>query len=54
MCIVSIYNTLLDTVIAAVLRYPFDAERFIDEFLPKENKDRFYIKRLSSCEGEFA
>ena len=42
------------TVIAAVLRYPFDAERFIDEFLPKENKDRFYIKRLSSCEGEFA
>ena len=26
----------------------------IDTFLPQENKDRFYIKRLSQCEGEFA
>lgn len=40
--------------IAAILRYPLDAQRFIDTFLPQENKDRFYIKRLSQCEGEFA
>ena len=42
------------TAIAAILRYPLDAQRFIDTFLPQENKDHFYIKRLSQCEGEFA
>lgn len=42
------------TVIAAILRYPMDAERFIATFLPVENRDRFYIKPLSRCEVEFA
>lgn len=41
------------TAIAAILRYPFDAERFIETFLPERNRDRFYVKRLSRCEGEF-
>lgn len=42
------------TQISAILPYPFEAERLIESFLPQENKGRFYIKRLSQCEVEFA
>lgn len=41
------------TAIAAILRYPLDAQRFIAEFVPEETRSRFYVKHLSNCMGEF-
>ena len=40
------------TVIAAIFRYPHDAENFIERCTPQETRGRFYLKRLASCMTE--
>ena len=39
------------TAIAAIFRYPHDAENFIVKCTPQEIRSRFYIKRLSRVEA---
>ena len=40
------------TAIAAIFRYPNDAENFIERCTPQETRGRFYLKRLASCMTE--
>ena len=39
------------TAIAAIFRYPHDAENFIVKCTPQEIRSRFYIKRLRRVEA---
>lgn len=39
------------TAIAAIFRYPHDAEHFIEKCTPQETRSRFYVKRLSRVEA---
>ena len=39
------------TAIAAIFRYPYDAEDFIVKCTPQETRSRFYVKRLNLVEA---
>ena len=39
------------TAIAAIFRYPHDAEHFIEKCTPQETRSRFYVKGLSRVEA---
>ena len=40
------------TAIAAIFRYPHDAENFIEKCTPKETRSRFYVKRFCRKEEQ--
>ena len=39
------------TAIAAIFRYPHDAENFIEKCTPQETRSRFYVKRFRRVEA---